>query len=134
MLSRDGASDAAPTPKHVSLTKFDDAAFGRWQWLVRVIVEVAEYKEENRMGLRNLTLVIAPNLLVTGPPGDGAAREASKKKGTWMSRRAHGHAAGKKNERNSAPAPINPLEELSNIESASNALYTLCHASVRPRL
>ena len=106
------------------------------EWLVRVIVEVAEYKEENSMGLRNLTLVIAPNLLVTGP-SEGGAGEPCKKKGTWISRKAHGHGAAKKNERESGRISgrvINPLEELANIESASNALYMLCNASVRVRL
>ena len=39
-------------------------------WLVRVVYEVASYTEDNKMNVRNLTLVLAPNLF--GPPNPKA--------------------------------------------------------------
>ena len=45
------------------------------EFIVRVVVEVASREAENKMGLRNLTLVLAPNLLVpVDNPGGAKSR------------------------------------------------------------
>ena len=78
-------------------------------WLVRVCVAVASRRAVNRMNLRNLTLVFAPNLL--GNSGDGK-----------------GKAKGKKAK---AKPEFNPVEELMSVEYCANALYTLIGSATR---
>ena len=91
------------------------------EWLVRVVCEVAQHKESNMMGLRNLTLVLAPNLLHAPPEkGPSPVRRAGPFRGSGSKRGS------------SSPAPaINPVEELLNIELVSNMLHTLAASSMR---
>ena len=79
-------------------------------WLVRVVLEVSARRDANKMGLRNLTLVLAPNLVVP------AQRTSS---------------AGKRGSGRNVPPPpsLSPLDELVAIENASNALHAFCAAA-----
>ena len=92
---------------------------GVLEWIVRVICEVAQYRSENMMGLRNLTLVIAPNLLVPTQPAEHAPRSKFR--------------PGLRRGSNASPASpaMNPMEELMNIELVSNMMHTLAASSVR---
>ena len=97
------------------------------EWLVRVICEVAKHKEKNLMGLRNLTLVIAPNLLVPAP--DVTDKPKSKPMGLVPGFRS---AKGPRRGSSSPTTPTaNPVEELMNMEMVSNALHTLACSSMR---
>ena len=82
------------------------------------------------MGLRNLTLVIAPNLLVGG---DGSAARGGLQKKKTQTLPTFTAIVGKRGSREAPPtaAPLSPMEELMNIEVVSNALHTLAAASVR---
>ena len=86
-----------------------------------LLSQVAGHKHVNMMGLRNLTLVIAPNLLVSG--SEGSERAPKPKVGLFGTKRGSTQSS-------QTPAP-NPVEELMNIELVSNALHTLAAASVR---
>ena len=81
------------------------------------------------MGLRNLTLVLAPNLLVKDA-ADATPERKPRATGFTAKFRAgpRGGAAGGKA---AARASVNPLEELMNIEMVSNALHMLAAASMR---
>ena len=79
-----------------------------------MVVEVAKRQVENQMGLRNLTLVVAPNLFV---PTAAEAVQAPKR--TFFHARAQPEVAS------------DPLKELLCMESTSTALHALATASMR---
>ena len=89
------------------------------EWLVRVVVEVASHQDENQMGLRNLTLVIAPNLFV--PMGAEAALNSKQ------------HTFFRVGAQHKAPPACDPLEELRCMESTSTLLHALAAASIPTR-
>lgn len=90
------------------------------EWLVRVVVEVAGRQDENKMTLRNLTLVIAPNL-----------RNVSVQPPATPTHRTGGFFGAGTRKQPAAPATCDPLEELMSVESTSTALHTLAAASMR---
>ena len=123
----EGCTDA---PGYAALREqLTPAERGVIEWLVRMICEVALHKDANSMGLRNLTLVLAPNLLFTAEGRSPKQRGGTVARGLMMAGlRKHGSGSS------SPPSKANPIEELLNIELVSNALHTLAASSLRFRM
>ena len=91
-----------------------------FEWLVRIIIETTTSHEVNKMGLRNLTIVFAPNLLVPLEQPSATKAKATPRIGLSRNRKIP----------SSAPASA-PFEELIAIEDTCNALHTITSACMK---
>jgi len=77
------------------------------EWLIRVLLEVHEEREANKMRLKMLTVAIAPNLSQPKPTERAASQLTSHPE---------------------------PLEELRQVERLERVLHLLCSFAIRIRL
>ena len=87
--------------------------------------QVHERREHNKMRLKNLTVVFAPNLWLLAPPEPPPSG-----RGNPLSSKRTSSAAGKHAAAAAAPS-TSPLEEMRNVERAEQALHALCSHALR---